>query len=168
MSETTEMLKDLLHLAGMAFGSGRHMPSEMILDRYSYERLLEKRKRYQSNKLIKELKKQELVAISEKGDKIIFSISDKAKFKLLKDDVKFGSEFLPKGKVCLVSFDIPEHVRASRNVLRHFLKEADFELVHQSVWRSPYDVVEPLRELIDKLGIEDWVKVYLAEEKHGR
>lgn len=164
MSETTEMLKDLVHLAGMAMSSGRNMPSEAMLDRYSYERLLEKRKRYKSNKLLKELKHQKLIKIKEKGDKVKILVTDKGKFKLLKDDIRLGSNFLPKGKVCLVSFDIPEHARESRDVLRYFLKEADFEQVHRSVWRSPYDVIAPLQKLVENLGAGDWVKVYLAED----
>lgn len=158
------MLKDLAHMAGMALTSGRHMPSIAYLDRESYERIMEKRKRYESNRLIRELKRQELIEIEEKGNRIMISITDEAKYRLLKNEVRFNADFLPGKKICLVSFDIPEHVRKSRNVLRSFLKEADFEQVHRSVWRTKYDVVKPLKELIDNLGIGDWVKVYIADE----
>lgn len=164
MSETIEMLKDLMHMTGVALSSGRHMPSTSILSRASYEEIMEKRKLYESRKLLKRLKDQKLLKIKEKGNRIIVSITDKGKYRLLKSDVLYGAEFLSGYKVCLVSFDIPEHVRASRDVLRAFLKEADFEQVHRSVWRTKYDVVKPLKELIDNLGIGDWVKVYVANE----
>lgn len=164
MSNTLEMLKDLLHMTGMAMSSGRHMPSVAMLDRESYERILDQRKRYESNRLIRRLKEQELIKIKEKGQTVVITITDKAVCRLLKQDIKTGATFLPGKKVCLVSFDIPEHVRDSRDVLRRFLKEADFDQVHRSVWRSKYDVIKPLKELIETLEIGDWVKIYLSEE----
>lgn len=164
MSQTLELLKDLAHMTGMAMSSGRHMPSTAMLSRHSYNRIMEKRKRYESNRLVRELKRQKLATIKEKGDKIIVSFTDKAKFRLLKNEVRYAADFLPGKKICIVSFDIPEHVRASRDVLRAFLKEADFEQVHRSVWRTKYDVIQPLKVLIKNLEIGDWVKVYISEE----
>jgi len=72
---------------------------------------------------------------------------------------------LPDGRECLVSFDVPEHVRNVRWHIRRLLKNAGFEMVHKSLWKSKSDVVKDFVELIGYLGIQDWIKVYVAEQK---
>ncbi len=124
-------------------------------------RRLERKAKLQAQKRLVE---QELIKLDDKGDKILVSLTDRGRIEVLKQKVIDTKKELSKGKCCLVSYDIPEHVRNIRWVIRNLLKEAEFEIVHLSLWRSKKDVVNDLRALVKEIDAEDWVKVYLAEE----
>jgi DNA-binding transcriptional regulator PaaX len=115
----------------------------------------------------KELEKQKLLKIQEKGKRIEIAITEKGKMKALKEEILNCSEKLPKGVVCLVTFDIPENVSKSRQILRLFLKKAGFYQIHLSVWQSENNLAKPLQTLVDDLGITKWVKVYTATDESG-
>lgn len=165
MSETKEFFLDLLHMTGMALSSGRHMPSVAMLDRESYYKICaayEKKKVWQMKK---ELEKQKLLKIQEKGKNIEIALTEKGKMKALKEEILRCDKQLPKGVVCLVTFDIPENVSKSRQILRLFLKRAGFYQIHLSVWQSDKDLAKPLQTLINDIGITKWVKVYTATDE---
>lgn len=63
------------------------------------------------------------------------------------------------GKWRLVIWDIPEKRRRARDLLRHQLKQLGFKKFQQSVWASKKNCTLLLREYIQKVGIEDWVKI---------
>ena len=155
----------MLHMAGIALSSGTSMPSVAVLNRESYYRMCEAYEKKRLWQIKKELERQELMTIKEKGDEIIINLTDKGKMKALKEAILKPADKLPDGMVCLVSFDIPENIKASRQVLRLFLKKANFKQEHLSVWKSDNDVLEPLHTLINDLKINKWVKVYTAFEK---
>ncbi len=112
----------------------------------------------------KRLVEQELIKLEEKGEKIRISLTRRGRIEVLKQSIVETKKQLPEGKYCLISFDIPEHTRNIRWMIRHLLKEADFEIVHLSLWKSKKDVVGDLVMLINEIGASEWVKIYLAEE----
>jgi len=164
MSRSKEIFLDLVHMSSMAMSCGRTMPSELMLDRYSYERYLERKKQFQAKALVKRMEVQRLFKIREKGDKVIIELSNKGRLSALKESIINTHDELSSDMVCLVSFDIPEYVKQSREVLRNFLKRVGFSQVHKSVWQSRKNVIENLRALIDEMEVEKWVKVYQASE----
>lgn len=68
------------------------------------------------------------------------------------------------GKFKIVIFDIPESNSAVRNLFRRRLKDWGFRGWQRSVWVSKHNVTERLRQLINKLGIKDWVAVIESED----
>ena len=74
------------------------------------------------------------------------------------------TDLLPKGKECMVVFDIQEKKRDLRDVLTIFLEESCFIRLQKSVWISPFDAAEKLAEIFKLLEIEKMVKVYTVEE----
>ena len=59
----------------------------------------------------------------------------------------------------MVIFDIPESKRGVRDQLRRRLKDWGFNFLQKSVCFGKANVTQKLRELIRRLGIEEWVVV---------
>jgi len=90
--------------------------------------------------------------IKESNNKL--SISAKGREKLNKLTNAFPGRYYTKEKSSnsiIISFDIPEKLRAKRNWLREVIKNLDFHMIHQSVWvgmtRIPKDFVLDLEDL---------------------
>ncbi len=160
MSEIKETFLDLLHLAGMAMSNGRHMPSTMFLDRESYNRWCEIQERKKMKRFKYEIKRQNILKIEERHNEIILHISQKGKLEALKQQIMSTEDELPKGQLCVVSYDIPEIAKKSRAVFRGFLKRSGFAQLHKSTWHTRKNVVKTLKQLIDKLEINEWVSVF--------
>lgn len=160
MSEFKEQFLDLLHMTGMAMSSGRHMPSELFLDRDSYQKWCALKEKKRVKWMKKEMERQDLLRIREKGNQLIIEVSEKGKIEALKQEILNNDTELPIGTSCLVSFDIPEVVEKSRKAFRNFLKKAGFKQMHRSVWLSNRNIITPLKQLVQRLEIEDWVRVY--------
>ncbi|MBU0531289.1 MAG: hypothetical protein ABIG32_03555 [Candidatus Uhrbacteria bacterium] len=162
MSQTKETFLDLLHLAGMMMSNGRSMPSELFLDKASYKKWCESQERIRLKILMQAIKKQQLCEMKEKGNMIIFNISEKGMLEAIKQEILSERSELPEGSLCVVSFDIPEVVEKSRKAFRDFLKKAGFKQLHRSVWQSNLNVIQPLKVMVKQLEIEKWVTVFQA------
>lgn len=62
----------------------------------------------------------------------------------------------------IVVFDIPEKSRKTRNYLRAKLCELGFGMLQESVWISPFDILDDLREYIKNINLEENVFVFMA------
>ncbi|MDO8486902.1 MAG: CRISPR-associated endonuclease Cas2 [Candidatus Curtissbacteria bacterium] len=69
------------------------------------------------------------------------------------------------GKWRIVIFDVPEDHRKLRNALRYRLKEWQFQQLQKSVWISKKDIVKELKSFIKEVGVENWVKIFVASEE---
>lgn len=67
-------------------------------------------------------------------------------------------------KFVMVIFDVPERLRKSRDILRHYLYLLGFKQLQKSVWVSPYDVAKEIERVIASFAIERCVRVFLIEE----
>lgn len=67
----------------------------------------------------------------------------------------------------LVIFDIPEKNRKVRDTLRRRLKEWGFVQWQKSVWVGKKPLANHLRELVKKLGVEEWVLVVESSDVGG-
>lgn len=63
------------------------------------------------------------------------------------------------GKLYLVTFDIPENRKYQREVLREYLKKIGCGMFQWSVWLTPYDPREVLRDFVFQSGLEGMVVV---------
>jgi len=162
--DTKEFLLDMLHLFGVFLTSGYSTPPSYICDRESYYRFMQQHKEIEARKLVYKMKQQRLLNIQIKGNEVILELTEKGRLEAFKRQILNTQDELPDGKVCLISFDIPEHIRKTRNTFRNFLKKVGFKAVHQSTWGNQLDLVKPMSSLVKYLGISKWVKVYLAEE----
>lgn len=104
-------------------------------------------------KLKKEQNKK-FILLTQKGqDKILNIYIKKAKRKRRSDE-----------KSVLIIFDIPEALRKSRNFLRVNLKIMGYQMIQQSAWLSPYDVLEITQKLIKQYDIKKYVKIFLVSK----
>ncbi len=71
----------------------------------------------------------------------------------------FIAQKLPNGQL-MVIFDIPEDFSEQRRQLRILLTRLGFSQVQRSVWVSPNDHVELIKETIRDLRLGDWVQMY--------
>lgn len=98
---------------------------------------------------LKRMQKRRLIEIiKEKDDKIIISITEKGKKRLLEyniDDMKIKRPEKWDKKWRVVSFDIPEKRKKSREALREKLKDFDFYPLQKSLFVLPF----PCRDEID-------------------
>ncbi|MFH1142238.1 MAG: hypothetical protein ABIH67_04020 [Candidatus Uhrbacteria bacterium] len=163
VSNTKEFFLDMLYMFGVFLASGYSIPPQFVCDRYAYKRYCERWERNERYRILRDLKQQKLLRIQRKGDKVILELTQKGRAEALKQRMIKDKNVLPENIFCLVSFDIPEYTRKSRDVLRNFLKNIGFKQLHQSAWYSNIDLVEPMCELIKELKIEKWVVVFRAK-----
>lgn len=141
---------------------------------YDYEELLaikriknrqaQKDERRLRQQALRRLQKQGYIRAVKLGEKIMIEFTEKGWGEKLIREMATKRKALPKKQCCLVSFDIPERVSPVRDLLRSVLRSCDFELVHKSVWRSRYDVVDELHAFVKQTKSQAWIKIYLANE----
>jgi DNA-binding transcriptional regulator PaaX len=105
-------------------------------------------------------KKRNLIKVEKRANKARIALTDEGMNLGIKSLLEMERRLLPKGEKCLVTFDIPEHVRDVRQSLRRLLKSSRFVQVQRSVWSSKRDVIEILRIYLRKAGLNEWVDVY--------
>ena len=103
------------------------------------------KKKYKTNSFyvtLKRLQKQRLIEIKkETGDKIILSITEKGKKKLLEyniDDMKIERPEKWDKKWRVISFDIPEKRKKAREALREKLNDLNFYPLQKSLFVFPF------------------------------
>ena len=74
----------------------------------------------------------------------------------------FIARQLRDGGELMVIFDVPVDFNAQRRKFRTLLKYLNFTQVQQSVWTSPNDHTQVLKEAITELGLGDWIYIYEA------
>jgi len=124
-------------------------------------RRIEKYDRLNAQKCLVELG---LLKLETVGGRIFISLTAKGKVEAMKNRIINTTKKFSADRLCLVSFDIPEHIRNIRWHIRQLLKRADFEMVHKSLWKSTKDVSDDFALLIKELDIQDWVHVYIAKK----
>ncbi len=114
---------------------------------------------------LERLKKRRLIDIRKRAGRLVVELTAKGRAEAIRNEILDGTAKLPKGKYCVVAFDFPEDVRRARQMFRRFLKEAKFEKVQMSVWKTDRDVFILMREFIDRANIGRWVYLLEAEER---
>jgi len=115
------------------------------------------------------LKKGGFVESKKSGKKASYSLTGLGKdaivfkeYKLLMRDRNWD------GQWHIVTFDIPERFRYSRDVLRKMLLSLGYGTLHASVMISPYDRGEEIKETVREYGIEDYVEFFTAKYESNK
>lgn len=68
------------------------------------------------------------------------------------------------GKWQMIIFDIPEERRKTRHMLRQHLSFLGYQMLQQSVWVCPYDVLKETEEFLREYSLDPYVKLFLIKE----
>ena len=110
------------------------------------------------------LKKKKWIQQRKRGQELILELTSEGTIYALGQKIVAAKKKLAKGKICLISFDIPESARKARNTLRKIFKDGEFDCIHHSAWATDKDIGRDMKTLIRLLKIEDWVSVFFAEK----
>jgi len=124
----------------------------------------EKYQSYLDKKQLRTLIKNQLIETEKQGNQIILRLTSHGETEGLKSHIVSCNDAYPEGSSCLVTFDIPEHIKKVRDMFRYFIKQAGFRQIHRSVWESDKRVALMLTKLIRSLKAEKWIKVYEAKQ----
>lgn len=78
----------------------------------------------------------------------------------------FIAEKLSNDAKLMIVFDIPEEYAGRRQKFRNLLKQLGFHQIQLSVWVSKMDHRAIITETIRQMELEDWVKMYEAQEAY--
>lgn len=127
-----------------------------------YKAILIHRERERRRKELLRLKQRELIRYRQIGDRYEVALTSKGREQLFRLKV-LDSDWFEDGRSCMVVFDIPESRRALRKQLREFLTDAGFVSIQKSVWLSPYNAEDALRELFEANGAARWIWIFTVE-----
>ncbi|MBI4999229.1 CRISPR-associated endonuclease Cas2 [Candidatus Gottesmanbacteria bacterium] len=98
-----------------------------------------------------------------KNGEAYYRLTGQGEEKLVRDFPIFALQRKPwDRKWRIVVFDIPEKSRKNRDYLRTKLYELGFGMLQESVWVTPFDITQDLREYLKALSLEKNVFVFMA------
>lgn len=103
----------------------------------------------------KKLESKEAIVLTSRG-------IDKIKKAYLKESRK-EIEKRKDRKWIMIVFDIPQNQRRKRNLLRSVLQNLGYKIFQQSVWVTPYNVLEKTEKLLQFYSLEDYTRIFLIE-----
>lgn len=126
-----------------------------------YQRLKENKiAREKISRQFNYLKKQGYIEYSKEKNYASVKLTLKGKIKLLEN----SNENKIDGKWRMLSFDIPEEIRRTRNQFRSAIKRVGFRQVQQSLWACPFIKADQISKIISYYKVEKYV-AYLIVEK---
>lgn len=128
---------------------------------YPYKGVGKEFRRYRGSlgKAIADLKRYGyLEEVEQKGQRKL-RLSKKGQLRIWRPNPKKEWD----GRFRIVAFDIPEERKKTRDLFRTKLRILGFKSWQKSVWISPYDISEPLEELLELLDLEEEVDYFIAE-----
>jgi phenylacetic acid degradation operon negative regulatory protein len=102
--------------------------------------------------------------VKEDGE-VVYRLTTQGEIKLVREIplARFKSKGWD-GRWRAVIFDIPENQKATREKLRHKLKELGFGQLQKSIWITPFDFVQEMEEFLKFYGLSDYA--LLMESTH--
>lgn len=117
------------------------------------------------NNLVYYAKRKGLITTKSLEGKPAIMITKEGLGKALKANfIMEGEKKRKDGKWIMLIFDIPEKYRKSRDLLRSILHNLGYKMLQQSVWVTPYDVLDTTEKLLLMHSLEKYVKIFLTEE----
>ena len=90
-------------------------------------------------------------------------ITDRGKISMLNELVKRRK---PDGKMRMVIFDIPEKLRARRNIFRKHLVDLGFKMEQQSVWSSKFPCEDLVKLVINYHSLRRFTSLIVGKLVH--
>ncbi|MDI6810590.1 MAG: PaaX family transcriptional regulator C-terminal domain-containing protein [archaeon] len=110
------------------------------------------------------LKKEGFLESRKSNKSALYSLTDLGKDAIIFKNYKLlMRERNWDGQWHIVTFDIPEKLRYSRDALRKKLLSLGYGTLHSSVMISPYDKGAEIKETVKEYGIEDYVEFFFAK-----
>lgn len=137
------------------------------LTRIPYEDFYEHRvwkERRNAAQTLWRLKRAKYVQDKKVGKKLYISLTEKGAAYAVLRCMSTNTGTLPKGRFCIVSFDIPETQRRIRVALRSVLRQLKFRRVHHSLWISNLNYAQHLKYFIHLNGADRWISIFVGEK----
>lgn len=126
-------------------------------------RELEKSRRATQSAL-KRLEDRGEIERTERGGRVLFQITQRGKEKINRSGFSLKRKSRNwDGKWYLVSFDIPETQKTSRNLLRKRLLILGLGKLQRSLWISPYNYTKEVRKIVNHYHLEKYVEVFRSQ-----
>jgi len=127
-----------------------------------------RRRKWQAKKLalhVKFLKRQHYIERVEEGEKVLYKLTAKGQYELLRLNfvLHMQQKQKPHGQLFLAMFDVPEVKRGYRNFFRRLLRENGFKKLQQSVWFTRKDPRPAINELLSYLKLQDYFELIEVE-----
>lgn len=126
---------------------------------YKADRLLEEINYNSLKEALKRAKKQGLVQFKGQRKGAVPEITQEGKRRLEAILPHYDKKRVWDGRIYLVTYDIPETKKRDRELLREYLKRIGAGMVQESVWLTPYDPRETLREFLDTYQLRGLVLI---------
>ena len=132
------------------------------------DKLLKKNKvkGFDRDRLIKELRRQNLVIISTEDETIKFNLTPAGAYRLqnvLIDEIQIKKPKKWDRKWRIVSYDIPKKLANQRKYFLDKLNELGFEMINHSLWVSPYPCFEAIEQLAGHYNILRYCRLIEAD-----
>lgn len=170
LSLTDKFLWDLYNTLGKvragidAFDPYGHSIHRLILPNTP---LGKKYSRQQFSKFVSYLKKKGYIKVANLKTKTGVMITKEGLKKILVVGAHTENRKKRKdGKWLMVMFDIPEKRSGHRDLLRSILQNLGFQKFQNSVWVTPYDVLDATETLIARHSLDEYVKIFVIEKIH--
>ncbi len=111
------------------------------------------------------LGKAGLVKLSGRGDKFKARITKQGKKRLRAKIPFYDEERVWDKKLYLVTYDVAEHKRGDRELLRRYLRKIGCGMLQKSVWLTVYNPTGVLREFVEEKDLVGSVIVSCLGEK---
>jgi len=172
---TTDQL--LLDLASMFFGVTSNVIDFLLSNKYQqinilvgnenpiFKKYRDDKNRKKFDQLMYQLKKTDCIRVKVIENKKEIIITKKGLSKVLKASFR-NQEYDNRedGKWIMVIFDIPQRHPKARNLFKSILKNLGYKLFQQSVWVTPYDVLEKTERLFKIHSLEVYAKIFIVEK----
>jgi len=113
---------------------------------------------------LKRLEDRGEIKRAERGGRVLFQITQRGKEKINRSGLILKRKSRDwDGKWYLVSFDIPETQKTSRNLLRKRLLMLGLGKLQRSLWISPYDHTKEVRKIVNHYHLEKYVEVFHSQ-----
>lgn len=110
--------------------------------------------------------KRAIIHLKEKG--LIFSVKEKLTLpQITQEGLKRLSSILPKydtkrvwdNRIYLITYDLPINKNKERNKLRSFLKRIGCGMIQKSVWVTPYNPTDLLKQFTQENNLDDLILI---------
>lgn len=122
------------------------------------------------NNAINSLRKKRLVKISYEKDKEIIQITTSGKTRILMyniDDIKIKRPKKWDGYWRIVTFDIPNSKKRTRDTLNMKLKDLGFIPIQKSIFVSPYEAIDEIDFVGEHFMVRKNIKYIIAKKIEG-
>jgi len=123
--------------------------------------------RLRAKRIIKELKKQKLIDLYEKGDDMVMEITERGEKRVLEykiDEVEIKRPKKWDGFWRVIMFDIPESCKRARDALSSKLKEMELYPLQKSVFVCPFECKDEIDFIAEFFNVRKFVHYFTAKE----